>query len=147
MYAITFHASTGRSYLPYLRRMLVRALPLVRYCPVDLSVALVGDVRMSALHQQFLNITGPTDVLTFDLEHNARARCISGEIVICVPYAGRTARRMGHDIKHELLLYALHGVLHLSGYDDRTPAAYQRMHRREDQILTRLGVGAVFKAQ
>jgi len=145
MHAIAFHAKTGRAHLPYLRRLLARAIQHIRYCPVDLSIALVGDKRMAQLHEQFMDIPGPTDVLTFELDHDARGRCVSGEIVVCVPYATRAAKRLRHEIRHELLLYALHGVLHLSGYDDRTPTAYQRMHRREDQILTLLGVGAVFK--
>ena len=44
----------------------------------------------------------------------------------------------------ELLLYAAHGVLHLCGLDDRTAAGFREMHRKEDEILTRLGVGPVF---
>ena len=43
-----------------------------------------------------------------------------------------------------LLLYALHGMLHLCGFDDRTAAGFKRMHGTEDRILTRLGVGPVF---
>jgi ssRNA-specific RNase YbeY (16S rRNA maturation enzyme) len=44
----------------------------------------------------------------------------------------------------ELLLYALHGMLHLCAFDDRTDREFQIMHEREDQILIRLGIGAVF---
>ncbi len=43
-----------------------------------------------------------------------------------------------------MLLYAVHGLLHLCGYDDRTPAGFRRMHRKEDDLLARLGVGPVF---
>ncbi|MGN6726072.1 MAG: rRNA maturation RNAse YbeY, partial [Tepidisphaeraceae bacterium] len=49
-----------------------------------------------------------------------------------------------HGVAQELLLYALHGVLHLSGYDDRTESDHRRMHRREDQILHRIGIGPLF---
>lgn len=55
-----------------------------------------------------------------------------------------SARRLGHPMAHELLLYALHGLLHLSGFDDRTDSEFAAMHAREDEILTRLGVGPVF---
>ena len=48
--------------------------------------------------------------------------------------------------RDEVLLYALHGVLHLCGYDDRTDRDFAAMHRREDEILERLGVGAIFRA-
>jgi probable rRNA maturation factor len=124
--------------------MLKRAIPLVKNAPSEISIALVNDRRMSDLHQQFMNIPGPTDVLTFELDHTPSGRCTSGEIVVCVPEARRRSRDLGHRIEHELLLYALHGVLHLSGYDDRNSAAYRRMHREEDRILSELGVGAIF---
>ncbi len=101
---------------------------------------------MSDLHQQFLNIPGPTDVLTFPLETNKKGQPISGEIVICVPEARRRCKENGVELRQELLLYALHGLLHLCGFDDRTDRQFQRMHRMEDQILTRLGVGPVFAA-
>src|SRR4029434_11041288 len=93
---------------------------------------------------QFLGISGPTDVLTFPLESDSRGRVMAGEVVICVPYAAREAARRKHPVQHELLLYALHGMLHLCGYDDKTPREFRRIHRTEDMILTQLGVGPVF---
>jgi probable rRNA maturation factor len=144
VFDLSVTAQTGRSHVPYLRRMIKRALPLIRNAPCEISVALVNDQRMSDLHQQFMNIAGPTDVLTFELDHTPRGRCVSGEVVVCVPEAKRRSRELKHRLEHELLLYAVHGILHLSGYDDRTSSAYRRMHREEDRILTAIGVGAVF---
>jgi probable rRNA maturation factor len=99
---------------------------------------------MSALHEQFLNIPGPTDVLTFPLEFNKKHQPTSGEVIICVPEAARRCRENGGKLREELLLYALHGLLHLCGFDDRTDRDYRRMHRKEDEILTQLGIGQVF---
>ena len=65
---------------------------------------------------------------------------------MCVSQAKRVARRVGIPVRRELLLYALHGLLHLIGMDDRRENDCVRMHRMEDRILTRLGVGAVFQA-
>jgi probable rRNA maturation factor len=110
----------------------------------ELNVALVDDRQMSALHKQFMGISGPTDVLSFSLEHDSAKEVTAGEIAICIPFARRQARRLGTAAGKEVLLYALHGLLHLSGWDDRTAAQYQRMHRMEDAILCRLGVGPVF---
>ena len=141
---LTVTAQIGRQHVPYLARTLKRALLLVKNAPAEISVALVNDARMSELHEQFMNIPGPTDVLTFELDHSPRGRCVSGEIVVCVPEARRRSRELKHKLEHELLLYALHGILHLSGHDDRTESAYRRMHREEDRILTAIGVGAVF---
>ena len=111
---------------------------------VELSVALVNDARMSQLHERFMGIEGPTDVLTFELEHDARGRVTAGEVVVCVPEARRQARHRGIELRMELLLYALHGMLHLCGFDDRTDRGFRTMHRREDDILTSLGFARVF---
>jgi len=90
-----------------------------------------------------MNIAGPTDVLTFPMDDTHR----SGEIVICVPEARRRAKEQHGSLRNELLLYAIHGMLHLCGMDDRTQRGFQQMHRMEDQILTKIGVGAVFARQ
>lgn len=136
--------ATGKRHVTYLRRHLRAAHAVLRPPLAELSLALVGDARMSALHARFMGIPDPTDVLTFPLDHDARGRVTAGEIVVCVPQAARRARGTGVSVERELLLYALHGLLHLCGYDDRTGPGYRRMHRREDMILTQLGVGPVF---
>jgi probable rRNA maturation factor len=100
---------------------------------------------MAELHEQFMTIPGPTDVLTFELDHDARGRVTAGEVVVCVPYALREARRRGAPARDELLLYALHGMLHLCGYNDLTDRDFAKMHEREDEILSELGIGPVFK--
>jgi probable rRNA maturation factor len=118
---------------------------LLRPPLTELSLALVGDRVMSDLHRRFMSIDGPTDVLTFPLEMDSAGKTIGGEVVICVPEARRRAREHGIPLPHELLLYAVHGVLHLSGYDDRTAMEYKVMHRTEDDLLSRLGIGPVFQ--
>lgn len=141
---IDYAAAAGRVLLPSLKRLLPRAVAPVPTRLRSLSVALVGDATMSRLHRQFLGVPGTTDVITFELEHDARGRPTAGEVVVCVPEARRQAARRGVRVEHELLLYALHGVLHLSGYDDLEPAAHRRMHRAEDRVLTEIGIGAIF---
>ena len=132
-------------FLPsYLRKHLKSAHALLSPPLTDLSLALVGDKKMSALHLQFMSLPGPTDVLTFPLDLNAKGKPLSGEVVICVPEARRRCQESGTELNKELLLYALHGLLHLCGFDDRTDRQFRRMHRMEDEILTRLGVGPVF---
>ena len=145
------HAATGKPYAAYVARHLRLAHGLLNPPLRELSVALVGDARMSRLHEQFMGINGPTDVLTFELEHDHRGRAIAGEVVVCVPEARRQARRQSRArgasaVRAELLLYALHGMLHLCGFDDRTAAGFRQMHRTEDDILTRLGVAPMFVA-
>ena len=143
---IEYAATTGRASLPFVKRTLPRAIERVSSCRLTaLSIALVGDATMSRLHRQFLGIDGPTDVITFELDHDARGRVTAGEVICCVPEARRQSAERSTSIDRELLLYALHGVLHLSGYDDVEPAAHRRMHLAEDRILNHIGVGAVFR--
>jgi probable rRNA maturation factor len=146
-FTLDITAAAGRPFAAYLRRHLRAAHAVLRPPLAELSLALVGDARMSALHAQFLGIPGPTDVLTFPLDVDRRGRATSGEVVVCVPEARRRARQAGGRVERELLLYALHGLLHLCGYDDRTASGFRKMHRTEDMILTELGVGPVFHPQ
>jgi probable rRNA maturation factor len=91
----------------------------------EISILLVGNRRMSALHRQFLGKTGPTDVLTF---HH-------GEIVIDVEMTQEQAQRFGNEFDRELRLYLVHGLLHLHGFDDRTPAQAKKMRQVQSKIL------------
>jgi probable rRNA maturation factor len=143
---IDVRAAQAIEHVPYLKSKLRAARRLLKSSRLqELSIALVGDRDMSALHERFMNIKGPTDVLTFPLEHDPRGRIVGGEVVVCVPEARRKVRiQTNGSLRNELLLYALHGMLHLSGFDDRTDRQFKRMHRMEDHILRRLGVGAVF---
>ena len=94
----------------------------------EVSVMLISERRMSALHRQFLNQTGPTDVITF--EH--------GEIFISVETARKNARRFGNSLARELELYIVHGLLHLHGFDDRTADGARRMKQIQEKILATL---------
>ena len=86
----------------------------------------------------------PTDVLSFDLSECTRRGCVDGEIVVSAETAARRAEGNEHTPAAELLLYIVHGCLHLAGHDDRTPAGNARMHAVENEILTALGYGPVF---
>jgi probable rRNA maturation factor len=141
---LVIHAQLAREHVPFLRRNLRQAHAILSPALSDLSLALVTARRMAQLHEQFLSLPGPTDVLTFELEHDARGDVTAGEVVVCVPEARRQAKTRGIALRMELLLYALHGMLHLCGFDDTSDAGFRTMHRREDDILTQLGFGPVF---
>ena len=141
---LSVSAPAGKAHVPFLRKHLRRAHALLSPALAELSVALVNDARMSQLHERFMNIAGPTDVLTFELDLDDAGDVTSGEVIVCVPEARRQALGRGIELRMELLLYALHGMLHLCGFDDRTARGFRTMHRREDDILTALGFGPVF---
>jgi probable rRNA maturation factor len=108
-----------------------RSFQLNREKPTDLRrlpevfVWLVSDRRMAQLHRKFMQLSGPTDVITF--QH--------GEIFISVETAKRNARRFGNSLEHELRLYIVHGFLHLHGFDDRTETAARKMQKAQEKIL------------
>jgi probable rRNA maturation factor len=92
----------------------------------EVSVLLASNRRMSSLHRQFLGTSQPTDVLTF--QH--------GEIFINVAIAREQAERFGNPFEREVRLYLVHGLLHLHGFDDRTPAQAKKMRQRQSRILS-----------
>jgi probable rRNA maturation factor len=92
---------------------------------LEISVLLVSNRRMSALHRQFLGRAETTDVLTF---HH-------GEIFIAVEMAREQARRFVSSFDREVRLYLVHGLLHLHGFEDRTPAQATKMRQMQSKIL------------
>lgn len=122
-----------------------RALQLGGCRVAKLEIALVDDEAIADLNRRYLNHAGPTDVLSFDLGELQEGR-VEGQIVASVPTAEREAKRRGHRVQAEIILYCLHGTLHLLGHDDREPDQAARMHRLEDELLTQLGWGPVYAA-
>ena len=109
------------------------------------SVAVVDDQTISGLNDRFLGHRGPTDVLSFVLEQAAGV--LDGEVVVSAETASRAAPRFGWSAAEELLLYVIHGALHLAGYDDATPAQRAAMRRQETKHLALLGIRAHHKAE
>jgi len=99
-------------------------------------VALVDDEKMAELHERFLGQSGPTDVLSFP----------HGEIVVSADTACREAKARDIPPLQELVLYVVHGALHLAGFDDKNPKASTRMRAEERRVLKVLGYGDVFGA-
>mgnify|MGYP005863970307 CR=1 FL=1 len=79
-----------------------------------------------------------TDVLSFPLEVGNNH--IEGEIVVCAETAARQGPRFGRPPEHELILYVVHGALHLAGYDDVAARDRSVMRQRQDEYLARLGL-------
>ncbi len=106
---------------------------------VNLTIYLVTQPEITRLNETFLQHRGATDVITFDYSDPGSGRAmLFGEIFICVDEALAQARRFRTNWQSELVRYIVHGVLHLSGYDDQQPYARRRMKRAENQWLRRL---------
>ncbi len=127
---------------PWLHDRIGAALTHVARPVERITVTIVGDEKMRALNQTHRGVSDTTDVLSFERRDDDDA--IEADIVICADEAARRATELEHTVEQELLLYALHGVLHCAGFDDRTNEDFEAMHVEEDRILTAIGVGPTF---
>ena len=89
------------------------------------EISVLGSRAMAKVHREFLNIPGATDVITFPY----------GEILVCAPIAAARAPEFGHSTTQELALYIIHGLLHLSGFDDLTAPEAKKMAAAQQAIL------------
>jgi probable rRNA maturation factor len=108
-----------------------------------ISIALVDDSTIHALNRRHLSHDWPTDVITFRLSDRDESE-LSAELVLSAEMATRTARDAGVDPVAELALYLVHGLLHLCGYDDKTPEDALRMRAREAEVMAREGLDYTF---
>lgn len=117
---------------------------LVRVAPVrargTVSVALVSDTRIRRLNRRYRGRDSATDVLSFPGDGNRVCGAWLGDIVIAVGAAGRYAREAGHSRETELRILALHGLLHLLGYDHDHPRDGGRMLRVERRLRRKGGL-------
>jgi probable rRNA maturation factor len=93
-----------------------------------LEVALVDDETSARVHMDFMDIPGPTDVITF---HH-------GEIVIGAEVALRQAEEFGEPFGREILRYFVHGLLHLAGHEDGDEADREAMESAQEEIVSKL---------
>jgi probable rRNA maturation factor len=112
----------------------------------ELSVLITGEARMSQLHLQWMDLDGPTDVLSFpmdevrpdswsgDLSEDAP---VLGDLVLCPTIAATQAAAAGHSTGDELMLLTAHGMLHLLGYDHAQPAEELEMFALQADLLSR----------
>jgi probable rRNA maturation factor len=110
----------------------------------DLAVYIVRAPEMSQLNEKFLQHSGSTDVITFDYSNNSQLSTLNsqpilhGEIFICIDDARAQARQFRVSWQSELARYIIHGLLHLRGFDDTTPALRRKMKREENRLLRKL---------
>ncbi|WP_020666209.1 rRNA maturation RNase YbeY [Amycolatopsis nigrescens] len=110
----------------------------------ELSVLLVTLDVMEDLHERWMDLPGPTDVMAFPMDELDSARrpdaaeaspALLGDIVLCPAFAKDQAHTAGHSLTDELHLLTVHGVLHLLGYDHAEPAEEREMFGLQKRIL------------
>lgn len=135
---------SGRQLPPAARGLgawLVSAAPRTARGSIDIAV--VSDVHMRRLNRTFRDVDRPTDVLSFPVEpdhlpHTANGPQPLGDIAIALGVAVRQAGGQRHALRTELRVLALHGLLHLLGYDHERDQG--QMRRTETRLRRRAGL-------
>ena len=107
----------------------------------ELSILFVGKQRIRTLNKRFRKKDRPTDVLAFSMRQGRGAFLhpqILGDVVICPQIAQAAAKIYQTYTEKEILLYLIHGILHLLGYCDKSQAARLRMEKEQLRILKKL---------
>lgn len=115
----------------------------------ELSISVVDEDQMAELHVQWLDLPGPTDVMSFPMDElragteDDLSLGILGDIVLCPPVAQRQADAAGHSTQDELCLLTAHGMLHLLGHDHVEESEREAMFTLQRGLLEEfLGRGA-----
>lgn len=108
----------------------------------ELTVTLVDEDTMAALHQRWMDLPGPTDVMSFPMDElrpgsddSTPTPGLLGDVVLCPSVAATQAASAGHSTADELLLLTTHGILHLLGFDHAEPADEREMFDLQRTLL------------
>lgn len=108
----------------------------------DLNIVAVDEESMAVLHKRWMDLDGPTDVMSFPMDELRPAppgmepqEGMLGDIVICPSVAAAQARQAGHAMMEEALLLVTHGILHLLGYDHATPTERAEMFALQRRLV------------
>lgn len=105
-----------------------------------MEIVVLDAEPMRETNVQFLGHDYPTDVLAFALEDDLENGLLEGNVLVCPDVAAERAPEFGWDAAEELLLYVIHGALHLVGYDDHSPEDAPTMRAKEREYLAFVGV-------
>jgi probable rRNA maturation factor len=108
----------------------------------ELTITLVDEQAMAALHEQWMDLPGPTDVMSFPMDELRPGRDeeeqeegVLGDVVLCPSVARKQAAAAGHAVGDELLLLTTHGILHLLGFDHAEPDDEREMFDLQRTLL------------
>jgi probable rRNA maturation factor len=108
----------------------------------ELSIVLVNDLQIAALNQEFLQRTGPTNVIAFPMQagrFTGLSPNLMGDVVISMDTADREARSAGLSLDERVTQLLIHGILHLIGYDHELgPSEARRMSAKSRRLLAKI---------
>ena len=116
----------------FIKKIVTRILKILKLSPnTKLDIVFLSDRAIEPFNRLYKKENGSTDVLSFDL-----GSC--GQILISSDMALKNSRTFNTSFENELVLYVIHGILHLFGYGDRRPKEKLRMFKKQDSIIERL---------
>jgi len=105
-----------------------------------INVVLVDSDTIQQYNRDFLQHDYPTDTISFPTEDRRNEGYLEGEVLVCTEVAHERAKEFGWTPEEELLLYVVHGMLHLIGFDDATSEQQAAMQEQERTYLAILGI-------
>ncbi|HBJ34704.1 MAG TPA: rRNA maturation RNase YbeY [Planctomycetaceae bacterium] len=103
-----------------------------------IGVMVTDDETIHEINRRHLDHDYPTDVISFTYDRSGSM--VEGELVVSLCTARRSASEIGWDWRHELLLYVVHGTLHICGLEDSSAAERSEMRANEQAVLESLGI-------
>jgi len=105
-----------------------------------ISISFVGPRTIAKINKQYVNHMGLTDVISFDYRDNSlESNDVAAELIICPTVAiVEGSKRKNSSFVNEIVLYLVHGILHIAGENDLTQNERSRMRRKERQIMKKL---------
>ncbi len=136
----------SRQWQDTIVKVIQKALAVHGRAGDEVSVILVDDQYIRELNRDYRGVDRPTDVLSFALDEGeempdvAEENHLLGDIYISLDTAKRQAEEYGHSLEREIAFLALHGVLHLLGYDHMEETETKAMREQEKRILEELNI-------
>ncbi|MFA6078904.1 MAG: rRNA maturation RNase YbeY [Candidatus Omnitrophota bacterium] len=122
----------------FIKRLALKALPFVKVPEkVQIEIVILDDKRIRALNKKYKRADRPTDVLSFDIGGPVPSKpgTFFGVIYISSDTASRNSKVFNTSFDEELVLYVIHGILHLFGYEDERPKDRLKMSKKQERIL------------
>ncbi len=123
-----------RINLSDLKKKIKKILDYTGLSKKEISFVFCDNKLIKKINKDYLRKEYPTDVITFPLE-DIYFKDSLGEIIISVEEAAKNAEIYKKDFGVELLLYVIHGILHLTGYNDTTKKEREKMREKEEELL------------
>ena len=119
-----------------LNQLLNLAAEMENVANKEVAITFVSNEHIQEINKEFRQMDKPTDVLSFPLEEEDAL----GDIIISIPRAKEQAQEYGHSFAREMGFLAVHGFLHLLGYDHETEKEEKEMFTKQEQVLQKFGL-------